>query len=80
MAEDAFGGLLRLRQPCVRNTVLGVFRFGQSQLVFCAHTLIMNQAARFEDYLALAKRPRQTLEKIDGFVDNERFRSTRRLG
>src|SRR5262249_982962 len=35
---------------------------------------------RFEEYLALAKHLRPILEKIDGFVDNERFESKRRRG
>ena len=37
---------------------------------------------RFDDYLALAKELKPKLEAIDGFIDNERFRSlrdTRRL-
>jgi heme-degrading monooxygenase HmoA len=36
--------------------------------------------ARFDDYLALAKRLKPVLEQVDGFVDNERFESQRRLG
>jgi heme-degrading monooxygenase HmoA len=35
---------------------------------------------RFDEYLALAKHLKPILEKIDGFVDNERFESTRRPG
>jgi heme-degrading monooxygenase HmoA len=35
---------------------------------------------RFSDYLALAKRLKPILEKVDGFVDNERFESKRRPG
>jgi heme-degrading monooxygenase HmoA len=35
---------------------------------------------RFDDYLALAKRLKPILEKVDGFVDNERFASGRRPG
>jgi len=35
---------------------------------------------RFEEYLALAKRLKPILEKVDGFVDNERFESKRRPG
>lgn len=35
---------------------------------------------RFEEYLALAKHLKPILEKIDGFVDNERFESKRRPG
>jgi heme-degrading monooxygenase HmoA len=36
--------------------------------------------ARFDDYLALAKRLKPVLEQVDGFVDNERFESRRRPG
>src|SRR5499426_4255252 len=36
--------------------------------------------ARFDDYLALAKRLKPVLEQVDGFVDNERFESSRRPG
>ena len=35
---------------------------------------------RFEEYLALAKHLKPILDKIDGFVDNERFESKRRRG
>ena len=35
---------------------------------------------RFEEYLALAKRLKPILERVDGFVDNERFESKRRPG
>src|SRR6202161_2397243 len=35
---------------------------------------------RFDLYLDLAKGLRPILEGIDGFIDNERFESTRRLG
>jgi heme-degrading monooxygenase HmoA len=35
---------------------------------------------RWEDYLALAKMLRPELEKIDGFIDNERFESKRTEG
>jgi heme-degrading monooxygenase HmoA len=38
------------------------------------------KAARFDDYLALAKRLKPVLEQVDGFVDNERFESQRRPG
>ena len=38
------------------------------------------KAARFDDYLALAKRLKPVLEQVDGFVDNERFESRRRPG
>ena len=32
---------------------------------------------RFDDYLALAKQLKPKLEAIDGFIDNERFKSKR---
>jgi heme-degrading monooxygenase HmoA len=32
---------------------------------------------RWEDYLALAKQLKHTLEAVDGFIDNERFKSRR---
>jgi heme-degrading monooxygenase HmoA len=35
---------------------------------------------RFDEYLATAKKLKPLLEKVDGFVDNERFESKRRLG
>ena len=35
---------------------------------------------RFEEYLATAKELKPLLEKVDGFVDNERFESKRRPG
>jgi heme-degrading monooxygenase HmoA len=35
---------------------------------------------RFNDYLELAKHLRPIIERIDGFVDNERFESIRRPG
>ena len=35
---------------------------------------------RFDEYLALARHLKPILETIDGFVDNERFESTRRPG
>jgi heme-degrading monooxygenase HmoA len=38
------------------------------------------QPERFDEYLALAAHLRPILEKIDGFLDNERFRSLRRPG
>jgi heme-degrading monooxygenase HmoA len=48
--------------------------------MFVAIFEVYPKAERFDDYLALAKRLRPALEKIDGFVDNERFSSTRRPG
>src|SRR5215813_6799921 len=35
---------------------------------------------RWDDYLALAKQLKPKLEAIDGFIDNERFRSRRTEG
>ncbi|MBX6322960.1 MAG: antibiotic biosynthesis monooxygenase, partial [Rhodospirillaceae bacterium] len=35
---------------------------------------------RLDDYRALARQLRPKLEAIDGFIDNERFSSTRRAG
>jgi heme-degrading monooxygenase HmoA len=35
---------------------------------------------RFDDYLALAKQLRPTLQQMDGFIDNERFASRSRPG
>jgi heme-degrading monooxygenase HmoA len=35
---------------------------------------------RFDDYLALAKQLKPKLEAIDGFIDNERFKSKRDEG
>ena len=48
--------------------------------MFLAVFEVHPRAERFDDYLALAKRLRPTLETIDGFVDNERFESRRRPG
>src|SRR5580704_18487489 len=41
---------------------------------------VFPKSGRFDDYLALAKRLKPLLEKVDGFVDNERFESKRRPG
>ena len=41
---------------------------------------VLPRQERFDDYLAFAKELKPMLEKIDGFVDNERFKSTRRPG
>ena len=38
------------------------------------------KADRLDEYLALAKRLKPLLEKVDGFVDNERFESKWRPG
>ena len=48
--------------------------------MFLAIFEVRPKTERFNDYLALAKRLRPTLEKIDGFVENERFESRRRPG
>jgi heme-degrading monooxygenase HmoA len=48
--------------------------------MFTAIFEIHPKAERFDEYLALAKRLRPILEKVDGFVDNERFESKRRPG
>ena len=48
--------------------------------MFLAIFEVHPKAELFDAYLALAKRLRPTLEKIDGFVDNERFQSKRRAG
>jgi heme-degrading monooxygenase HmoA len=41
---------------------------------------VQPKAERFDEYLELAKFLKPELEKIDGFVDNERFESRRRKG
>jgi len=41
---------------------------------------VQPKQARWNDYLALAGMLRPELEKIDGFIDNERFSSRRRAG
>src|ERR1700761_8149413 len=41
---------------------------------------VLPRRERFDDYLALAKQLRPTLEQMDGFVDNERFESRQRPG
>ncbi len=41
---------------------------------------VQPKQARWNDYLALAGLLRPELEKIDGFIDNERFSSRRRAG
>ena len=38
---------------------------------------VQPRQGRFDDYLALAKELKPKLEAIDGFIDNERFRSLR---
>ena len=42
--------------------------------------IVEPKPSRFDEYLELAKSLKPEIEKIDGFVDNERFRSTRREG
>ena len=41
---------------------------------------VLPKPERLDDYLAIAKRLRPELEKIDGFIDNERFESVRSKG
>jgi heme-degrading monooxygenase HmoA len=41
---------------------------------------VLPRKERFNDYLELAKHLKPIIEKIDGFVDNERFESIRRPG
>jgi heme-degrading monooxygenase HmoA len=48
--------------------------------MFLAIFEVHPKAERFDDYLALARRLKPILEKVDGFVDNERFESKRRPG
>jgi heme-degrading monooxygenase HmoA len=48
--------------------------------MFAAIFEILPKQEQFEDYLALAKQLRLLLQKIDGFVDNERFQSLTRRG
>jgi len=48
--------------------------------MFAVIFTVQPKEGRFEEYLALAKFLKPELEKIDGFIDNERFGSTRREG
>jgi heme-degrading monooxygenase HmoA len=48
--------------------------------MFAVIFTVQPKPSRFEEYLALAKALKPELEKIDGFIDNERFTSTRRQG
>src|SRR5262245_17212713 len=48
--------------------------------MFSAIFEVFPRKERFEKYLALAKHLKPLLDKIDGFVDNERFESKRRPG
>ena len=41
---------------------------------------VQPKAEKFNDYLDLAKFLKPKLESIEGFIDNERFESTRRRG
>src|SRR5215510_11000305 len=48
--------------------------------MFSAIFEVFPKEERFQEYLALAKHLRPILDKIEGFVDNERFESKRRPG
>jgi heme-degrading monooxygenase HmoA len=48
--------------------------------MFAAIFEILPRRKRFEEYLSLAKQLRPLLQRIDGFVDNERFESQTRKG
>jgi heme-degrading monooxygenase HmoA len=48
--------------------------------MFAVIFTVQPKPSRFQEYLALAKALKPELEKIDGFIDNERFSSTRRQG
>jgi heme-degrading monooxygenase HmoA len=48
--------------------------------MFAVIFVVQPKSSRFEEYLALAKSLKPELEKIDGFINNDRFRSTRRAG
>jgi len=48
--------------------------------MFAVIFIVEPKPGRFEEYLALAKSLKPEIESIDGFIDNERFRSTRRVG
>jgi heme-degrading monooxygenase HmoA len=48
--------------------------------VFAVVFEVSPHSDRFDDYLALAKQLRPTLEKMDGFIENERFKSRSRSG
>jgi heme-degrading monooxygenase HmoA len=41
---------------------------------------VQPKPSRFEEYLAVAKALKPDLERIEGFIDNERFTSTQRQG
>jgi len=48
--------------------------------MFAVIFIVQPKSSRFDEYLALAKSLKPELENIDGFIDNERFGSTRREG
>jgi heme-degrading monooxygenase HmoA len=48
--------------------------------MFAAIFEILPKPRRYDDYLALARHLRPLLQRIDGFVDNERFESQTRSG
>jgi heme-degrading monooxygenase HmoA len=48
--------------------------------MFAVIFVVQPKPSRFEEYLVVAKGLKPELEKIDGFIDNERFASTRREG
>lgn len=48
--------------------------------MFSVIFIVQPKKARFDDYLSLAKLLKPELEKIDGFIDNERFGSKRTEG
>src|SRR5262249_15677555 len=48
--------------------------------MFAAIFEILPKRERFENYLILAKQLRPLLQKMDGFLDNERFESKTRKG
>src|SRR5262245_55715736 len=48
--------------------------------MFSAIFEVFPKKERFQEYLAHAKQLKPILDKIDGFVDNERFESKRRPG
>ena len=48
--------------------------------MFAVIFVVHPKKGRKDDYLALAKRLKPILESVDGFIDNERFESTRTEG
>jgi heme-degrading monooxygenase HmoA len=48
--------------------------------MFVVIFVVQPKKDRFDDYLSLAKSLKPDLEKIDGFIDNERFGSKRTVG